>query len=601
MTFYIPPIIQSTDTFGQWIYKSNQVHAVLSNNAITTDSGRPTPSNTAVGNASITGTFNSGGLVATSNVKIGLSTSNIYMQQQYITIQAGSSTNNTISSNGSLLDSSTFYYKELMLLGNTVIRGANVSSNDAFFNTVRIGNTSQRAVLMNNTGIITIKANTNILYVTGPGAFGSFGTSEANVYLTKDSVEVYANPTGFAQSNSKLTSTDLWVTNIHANNYFAKNAFFDTLGVNSAQYITVISNTHFTANTKFFGSNNQFVTGLASNGNVSIVGPDIHFSHQYYGDGTAANGGSPVSANAVFLWNGPGGGAVFTRNLTNNPAIAATSLLTSTIAEWWRLGEGKATFNIGTGVAGAAPTNTYTPVSFGNNVSYISSNVSIGIGISEPYKSSPALSLVVQNGMMFVGNTSGQVILKANTVAGDATFILPSSMGTAGQGLITDGGGKLGFATLYAGPAASDYVRIAGLGVGVAFNPAPAGFGEIRAGGNITAYYSDKRLKKNIQPINDSLAKISMLNGVSFNSNELAKSHGYHDDSRQVGVIAQDVQSVLPEAVKLAPFDTDYKDGEMISKSGENFLTVQYEKIVPLLIEAIKELKKEIEELKASK
>ena len=92
MTFYISPIIQSTDTFGQWIYKSNQVHAVLSNNAITTDSGRPTPSNTAVGNASITGTFNSGGLVATSNVKIGLSTSNIYMQQQYITIQAGSST-----------------------------------------------------------------------------------------------------------------------------------------------------------------------------------------------------------------------------------------------------------------------------------------------------------------------------------------------------------------------------------------------------------------------------------------------------------------------------------------------------------------------------
>ena len=53
--------------------------------------------------------------------------------------------------------------------------------------------------------------------------------------------------------------------------------------------------------------------------------------------------------------------------------------------------------------------------------------------------------------------------------------------------------------------------------------------------------------------------------------------------------------NVLPEAVRLAPFDND----KGVSKSGENFLTVKYEKIVPLLIEAIKEQQLQIEELKA--
>ena len=66
-------------------------------------------------------------------------------------------------------------------------------------------------------------------------------------------------------------------------------------------------------------------------------------------------------------------------------------------------------------------------------------------------------------------------------------------------------------------------------------------------------------------------------------------------DKDYVGVYAQDVEKVQPEAVDLAPFDND---GEDNSISGENYLTVQYEKLVPLLVESIKELKAEIEELK---
>jgi hypothetical protein len=60
-------------------------------------------------------------------------------------------------------------------------------------------------------------------------------------------------------------------------------------------------------------------------------------------------------------------------------------------------------------------------------------------------------------------------------------------------------------------------------------------------------------------------------------------------------VIAQEVQKILPEVVKPAPFDVIGKDE---SKSGQYYLTVQYDKIIPLIIETIKEQQHEIEELK---
>jgi hypothetical protein len=71
-------------------------------------------------------------------------------------------------------------------------------------------------------------------------------------------------------------------------------------------------------------------------------------------------------------------------------------------------------------------------------------------------------------------------------------------------------------------------------------------------------------------------------------------------------LLPQEVQDILPQAVDLAPFDTEYENGEKVSKSGENYLTIQYERLVPLLVEAIKEQQeqiqnqqKQIDELKA--
>jgi hypothetical protein len=110
----------------------------------------------------------------------------------------------------------------------------------------------------------------------------------------------------------------------------------------------------------------------------------------------------------------------------------------------------------------------------------------------------------------------------------------------------------------------------------------------LSVGGDITAFASDERLKENIQPLENALDKVLALNGFTYSFNEIGQSLGFDGLVRYVGVSAQQVQAVLPEAVKPAPVDS-------------NYITVQYEKLVPLLIEAIKELKAEIDELKGVK
>jgi len=112
--------------------------------------------------------------------------------------------------------------------------------------------------------------------------------------------------------------------------------------------------------------------------------------------------------------------------------------------------------------------------------------------------------------------------------------------------------------------------------------------GTLTATGDITAYYSDERLKDFEGKIDGALDKVSQLSGYYFRENDKAKELGYDNDALQVGVSAQEVEAVMPEVVKPAPVDPEYK-------------TVQYEKLIPLLIEAIKELKEEVRQLKEDK
>ncbi len=122
--------------------------------------------------------------------------------------------------------------------------------------------------------------------------------------------------------------------------------------------------------------------------------------------------------------------------------------------------------------------------------------------------------------------------------------------------------------------------------------------GNIIATGTITSCYSDKRLKTFTSNIHNSLDIISNLNGYYYHPNEAALKAGFENE-KQIGLSAQEVQSVLPEIVKIAPFDMARDDdGNITSKSGKSYLTICYERLGPVFVEAIKELTGQIKELK---
>ena len=118
----------------------------------------------------------------------------------------------------------------------------------------------------------------------------------------------------------------------------------------------------------------------------------------------------------------------------------------------------------------------------------------------------------------------------------------------------------------------------------------------MRATGDIIAGYSDMRLKEIKGLIDNALQRVEKLVGVGYEFSDQAKELGVTIDGPQVGLIAQDVEEALPEATSIAPFDMDINGA---SKSGERYLTIQYEKIVPLLVQALKEQKEQIEYIRS--
>ena len=133
------------------------------------------------------------------------------------------------------------------------------------------------------------------------------------------------------------------------------------------------------------------------------------------------------------------------------------------------------------------------------------------------------------------------------------------------------------------------------VGIGVAPTEALHVTGNSVSTGDVVSVFSDERLKTNINPIESALEKVNSLRGFNYDNIGANPEIGFEPTRKSdVGLSAQELQKVLPHAVCTAPFDMD---GEGGSKSGENYLTIRYERVVPLLVEAIKELSAKLESL----
>ena len=111
--------------------------------------------------------------------------------------------------------------------------------------------------------------------------------------------------------------------------------------------------------------------------------------------------------------------------------------------------------------------------------------------------------------------------------------------------------------------------------------------GKIAADNDIIAFASDKRLKENIIEISNPLDKIKQIRGIYYDWKENVKEKGFYPNRKknEIGMIAQEVEKIIPQAIEPAPFNNDYK-------------TIKYDRIIPLLVECIKDQQKQIDELK---
>ena len=223
-------------------------------------------------------------------------------------------------------------------------------------------------------------------------------------------------------------------------------------------------------------------------------------------------------------------------NIFNNDATTINFGGLATSGNFGYSSTGSSTTNISTGVVGASFTKA----------------VNIGTG-------SAASSTTAVN----IGSTLGSSITTINQAAVVGTTLavnggVASSSYTTGTLLVTGGVGVSG----------AMFVN-----------------GNLTSYGNVVAWYaSDKRLKTNIVPISGAMDKISQIGGYSFDWNAEGRAQDPQAQLHEVGVIAQEIQAVLPEVVV---------------ERTNGYLAVNYEKIIPLLIQGMKELQAEINTLKA--
>lgn len=357
-----------------------------------------------------------------------------------------------------------------------------------------------------------------------------------------------------------------------------------------------MASTYSTLKVELIGTGEQTGTwGTTTNDNLSVAlgeaitgSADVAFSSADITITLTDTNAAQTARNLRLNLTGTSGGA---RNLilgsgcqieklyliNNGLADAVTVKNTSGTGIAVPAGKSMFVFNNGTNVVDAVThlssltLGTALPVASGGTGSTSTTFVNLASNVTGtlPVANGGTGETSYTNGQLLIGNTTGNTLTKATLT------------GTANQIVVTNGTGSITLSTPQ-NIGTSSSVQFGSFGVGTA---ASGTTGEIRATNDVTAFYSsDERLKDNVQVITNALAKVLQIRGVEFDWNNLTEPEdGYFVRKHDIGVIAQEVEKVLPEVVATR------EDG---------IKAVKYDRIIPLLIEAIKELKAEVNQLK---
>ena len=366
--------------------------------------------------------------------------------------------------------------------------------------------------------------------------------------------------------------------------------------VSGSSQITLSSTTGYSA----VINQNLLTTSDVTHNNLTLAGNLI-----VNGTTTTVNSTTLQLGDNIIELNGNGSanGGLLVKDPTA-PTTTSGSLLWDSTGDFWKAGAAGSELPLATTTGTQTLTNktisgaSNTLSNIGNG-SLTNSSITIGstaISLGSSATTIAGLSSVTSTG--FTGALTGN----ASTATTLATARAINGVNFDGSAAITitAAAGTLSGATLASGVTASSLTSVGTLTAltvtgAITANGGIAVTGAITATGNISAYVSsDKRLKNNIVPIGNALTKLNKIGGYSFDwtddyiekeSNGKGED-GYFFRKHDIGVIAQELQEILPEAV---------------AEKTDGYLGVRYEKIIPLLIQSIKELQLEINELKNSK
>jgi len=561
------------------------------------------------------------GYFSASTIDLGGSTIGVSSGGFTFTV-AGSSTPTVISANGSST-SNTFTAPTVTMLGNLQLNSGlyvngSLGNNGQFLQATGTGltwTTLSASQISSSASNVTVTANYVNVAISGTNVavFNSTGLSlTGNLSATNIVGSLTGNVTG-SLTGTVLTTNQPNIISVGNLTSLSASGTIQTTGViygNSG-----LSGTILTASQTNITSVGN-LTSLSASGVIQTIGP-------IFANSTATTLSPTTGALVVAGGVGIGGdlrvaGNLYVANITS------TSYQTLTVTDSLLYLAGNVTYpynyDIGfyshyTGGVANAYVHTGLVRDYASNTWYLFSNIAEPSGGTMPIFGANVVydplttgthtvyGNVVPSanniGYLGINGTQWQNIYATNHYGTIQTASQPNitlvgnltSLATSGN--ISTTGYFLGNAALLSGlPAgysnaqAASYltvsnIQISSLGVGTGTF---GNVGEIRATNNITAYYSDERLKTRLGAIENALDKVNQLSGFYHEANELAESLGY-TKVREVGVSAQEVQRVLPEIVAPAPIDPQY-------------LTVRYERLTPLLIEAIKELRKEVNDIK---